>query len=276
MEKKHILCFFFMLILSEVSLLYAQQTKQTILAAFGDEKITSTDFQKRLKLQPHYRGETLNNKSMLTELLNQMVRTKLLAKEARITGIDKDEEVSLRIEESVNNLLAQEYVKREVLSKISITEDELKHYFDEHKDKFIEPEKIRVRHILIRVDPKATPEIQRQGESRAREILRRAMAGEDLASLATEFSEDQNTKVKGGDLWYFSRGRMPPEFEEVAFALRIGNWVQSLRPLLGFISFGWRTGRHSVCLILVKQEIRLRPILETQNKDQKWRTLIVG
>lgn len=79
-------------------------------------------------------------------------------------------------------------------------------------------EEVKARHILFRVDKdKKDAEAQKQ----AKEVLQRAKNGEDFATLAKEFGSD-STKDQGGDLGYFGRGVMVPEFEEAIFALQPG------------------------------------------------------
>ncbi len=85
--------------------------------------------------------------------------------------------------------------------------------YQERLDEFMQPEEIRVRHILL------TGEDARE---RAEEALVKLQEGQDFAALARELSDDLATKEQGGDLGFFPRGRMLPEFEEAAFVLELG------------------------------------------------------
>jgi peptidyl-prolyl cis-trans isomerase D len=85
--------------------------------------------------------------------------------------------------------------------------------YQERLDEFSQPEEIRARHILL---------IGEQALQRAEGALARIGEGEEFADLARELSEDIATKEGGGDLGFFPRGRMLPQFEEVAFALQPG------------------------------------------------------
>lgn len=92
---------------------------------------------------------------------------------------------------------------------------ELESLANQHKE-------VRARHILIKLDTKtATPEQMASAKSRIVAIRERALK-EDFALLAKELSEDVGTKDKGGDLGFFGRGRMVPEFESAAFAMEVG------------------------------------------------------
>ena len=88
---------------------------------------------------------------------------------------------------------------------------------------------VKARHILISTggagQPGAaepTPQERQQKRQRAEEVQRRAAAGEDFAALAREFTDEPGGKERGGDLDWFGRGRMVPQFEEAAFKLQAG------------------------------------------------------
>jgi parvulin-like peptidyl-prolyl isomerase len=109
-----------------------------------------------------------------------------------------------------------------VLGKISIPEEDVKKYYDSHKDEFKTPEMVRVRHILIRVDESATEKDKKAAKKKAEGILKKIKSGADFAKLAAEVSEDPGSKQNGGELGFFPRGRMVKSFEDAAFALKTG------------------------------------------------------
>lgn len=93
---------------------------------------------------------------------------------------------------------------------------------------------IRARHILLRLPASAT-EAQRDSVLALAESLRdRAVGGEDFAALAAQFSQDPGSAERGGDLGFFSRGRMVAPFEEVAFALEPGEVSEVVESPFGF------------------------------------------
>ena len=158
----------------------------------------------------------------------------LLAERARKEGLDRDPRLALQLRVFPEFIL-QSYLLRELQQRLSVSEEEIRRYYDEHKSEF---EQVRARHILFSTRPVArdgNPPPDREAVRRkAEEVLRRARAGEDFAALAREFSDDPGSKDKGGDLDFFGRGRMVREFEEAAFALKPGQISDLVQTSYGF------------------------------------------
>jgi len=83
-------------------------------------------------------------------------------------------------------------------------------------------EKVRARHILILVDKNASPKEKLDALSKIRDIKKKIKDRKSFEEMARLYSEDPGSKDRGGDLGYFSKGDMVPEFEKVAFSLEIG------------------------------------------------------
>lgn len=88
------------------------------------------------------------------------------------------------------------------------------------EDKVIE--KVSARHILVVTKEGATEDEINQAKQKAQEALDKIKAGEDFSVVAQQYSGDPGSKDKGGELGFFSRGMMVPEFENVAFSLNKG------------------------------------------------------
>lgn len=130
-------------------------------------------------------------------------------------------------------LLRQQVIDQEVLQKVSVSPEELRSFFDEHKDDYVQEEAVHARHILFRVAADASPEDDQQAKTRAMDVLAKAKKGDDFAKLAQEFSEGP-TKDTGGDLGYFSRGKMLKPFEDAAFQLKVGEISDPVRTTFGY------------------------------------------
>jgi len=128
----------------------------------------------------------------------------------------------------INNLL-----EKEVISKITIPEAEIKKFYNENQEKFKKPESYRASHILIGVDPKATPDEKKKAKEKAEEVRKKVLAGEDFAALAKKESTCPS-KEKGGDLGTFGKGQMVPEFEKAAAALKPGEISNVVETQFGY------------------------------------------
>ncbi|MBF8983633.1 peptidylprolyl isomerase [Lutibacter sp. B2] len=116
------------------------------------------------------------------------------------------------------------YVKKfqdEVIKELDLTDEKIKKYYDEHISDY-NIEQVKASHILLKE------------EEKAKDILTKVKAGEDFAKLAKEFSEDKGSGQQGGDLGYFQRGMMVPEFEEVAFSLENGQISDLVKSQFGY------------------------------------------
>jgi len=99
--------------------------------------------------------------------------------------------------------------------------------------RFSQPEQRRAAHILFKIAADATPEATAMTEREARAVLTRARGGEDFAALARKHSQDTSA-ANGGDLGFFGRGQMVPEFETAAFDLAVGQVSDLVRSPFGF------------------------------------------
>lgn len=120
------------------------------------------------------------------------------------------------------NLLISTSLDNIRFSEIDFTDADLEEYFEENREDFATPEKVRASHILL-----AT-------EERAQEILGQLQEGEDFGSLARKHSLDTISAEEDGDLNFFSRGTMYPAFEEAAFEMEVGEIMGPVETQAGF------------------------------------------
>jgi peptidyl-prolyl cis-trans isomerase C len=114
------------------------------------------------------------------------------------------------------------WMEEKVKGKADVTDAEAETYYKENPDQFKEPEQVRASHILVKVEEGAKEDAVKAKQVAATKILERVKKGEDFGKLATELSEDPSAKDNGGDLDFFPRDRMVPQFSEAAFKLKKG------------------------------------------------------
>jgi peptidyl-prolyl cis-trans isomerase D len=105
---------------------------------------------------------------------------------------------------------------------VAAGDEDLEKYYRRNLDKFDIPEQVKAAHILIKV-PLDADQATKDGKRRlADKVLAEVKAGKDFAALVRQYSDDQGTVPQNGDLGFFTRGIMAPEFEKVAFAMKPG------------------------------------------------------
>jgi peptidyl-prolyl cis-trans isomerase C len=101
------------------------------------------------------------------------------------------------------------------------TDEEIATFYDVNRSRFLQPERIRARHILVSVGKEDTAEQKAEKRAKVAKIRADLVGGADFATTASQVS-DCPSKAQGGDLGFFARGMMVPAFESAAFALKIG------------------------------------------------------
>lgn len=159
-------------------------------------------------------------------------------------GFDSEEEfqAALKRQGLTQREVTEDIIRRETLSrlvealtkdKVGVTDKEVQAYYEENKDKFARPFLIRASHILIRLDPQASPEEEKAARGQAEVLLGRIKAGADFGTLARENSACPSSE-RDGDLGWFPQGRMIPAFEEAVLALKDGQVSPVVRTRFGF------------------------------------------
>jgi peptidyl-prolyl cis-trans isomerase C len=131
-------------------------------------------------------------------------------------------------------LAYQKIMEAEWGGKINVTEDEAKKYYSENAE---DMEQVRASHILIKpdtTDPNTDPnQAKANAQKKAQALLDQIKAGADFAELAKNNS-DCPSAAKGGDLNFFTRGRMVPPFEKAAFSLKVGQVSDLVETQFGY------------------------------------------
>lgn len=115
-------------------------------------------------------------------------------------------------------------------SRVAVSPQDVERYYRDNLELFSTPEQIRASHILFKTEGKDENAVRKTAEA----VLAKAKAGADFAALARQYSEDEASRTRGGDLDFFGRGRMVPEFEEAAFRLQPGQISDLVKTQFGF------------------------------------------
>ncbi len=230
--KKFVLSLVFLFFVSGLA---AAKEGDEILAEVGPYKLTRAEFEAKLETAPPQIKMILAHQPQLKKaLVERWVEISLLSLAAKDAGLEKDPEVKARLDEVTKQILAQAYLEKKLLNQQRVSEEEVKAYYEKHREKYQEPRAVRARHILIEVPQGATPEQEKEALKKAQRLRERILKGEDFAKLAQEYSADPGTKEKGGELGFFTQGQMVKEFEEAAFRLKPGEISEPVRTPFGY------------------------------------------
>lgn len=142
----------------------------------------------------------------------------------------------------------------DIARKIRVDEAALRQAYQEEANRYVVPEARRARHILVRVSEGADANAVAEARRKAESLRARLLDGADFAELARKESADRLTATKGGDLGFVSRGVMEPAFDKALFALRPGEISRPVRT-----RYGW----HLIRLEAVRPEKR-KPLAEVR------------
>jgi peptidyl-prolyl cis-trans isomerase C len=217
----------------------AQRPGDEVLAENGYVKLTRSDYETDLlRVPPEMRGDFAASPKRLTTMLNTLLLNKTLAKEARDTGLDRDDEIARRLALETERFLAQAMIgkiENAAAAEFDAREAEFlptaRETYMLNKQKYRRPEQISASHILF--DP------AKRGNDAAlalaNETRAKLRAGANFATLAAELSDDPTAKTNGGALGWFGPNKMDPAFYKAAVALKepgdLSEPVQS--------AFGW-------------------------------------
>ena len=134
----------------------------------------------------------------------------------------------------IGDLRSRRWISQRIAAQLKVNEDECRQFYDSHAQNFFQPARLRASHVFLAAPPETPPEIVEAKKIAIEALSLRLASGEDFATLVAQHSEDEATKLRGGDLGYFSATRMPPDFVEAATKLRPGEVSKPIRTRLGF------------------------------------------
>jgi peptidyl-prolyl cis-trans isomerase C len=191
------------------------------LAEVNGKIITTEDFKQEADRLPPYLKPMVQSAEGKKELLDSMVVREIILEQAKKDGVDKDKEVSDRLEDLRKRLIVETYLKKKVEKDAQVSEEEMKKFYEENKEKFKGGEQVKASHILVKT------------EKEAQDVLAQLKKGASFEELAKKYSTD-STASKGGDLGWFPKGAMVPEFDKVAFSLKDGEMSGIVKTNFGF------------------------------------------
>jgi len=269
---KKISFLFLLFFLAYFSLSFSQEILDRMIAVVGDKIILESELDFQLQLYTAQMGKRWTNQKeqdkLKKELLNQMINDKLILIQAEKDTLLKvtSKEINEALERHLNEIKSQfpseqafqheleaegltekelrkrykEQAKNELLmnklissklAKVGVSSHEVKEFFRLYQDSLPQqPESANLSHILLLI--KATQSTLDSLRAKSEFILAQAQAGADFSDLAKRYSDDP-TKERGGDLGFFEKGDLLPEFEKEVFSLSPGD-MKAVKTSLGY------------------------------------------
>jgi len=187
-----------------------------VLVTIDKETITMEEFSKELDKIPMNMKMAVATESGKKGFLDRLIIKKLLLKEANKDKMENEKEFQTRLLDIKEQLLIESLLKKKIASDSQLSDEELKKYYDANKDKFKKEREINTRHILLKT------------EEEAKQIKEKLQNGDNFVELAKQYSIDPNAKTTGGELGFYPKGSLLPEYEEAAFKLSKVGQVSSI------------------------------------------------
>ena len=181
------------------------------------------------ELEQEYRRRNDKVKLAVVSFPNDSFRPDVSATDAEITAYFDGHQEDFRIPEKrkIRYLLVDVEAIR---AKTVVPAADIERAYNDRIAEYTTPEQLRASHILLKTEGKDEAAVRAQAE----DVLKKAKAGADFAALAKQYSQDEGSAPNGGDLDYFGRGRMVPEFDAVAFAMEPGQISDLVKTSFGF------------------------------------------
>ena len=219
-----------------------------VLATYSGNRLTTGRVLKEMERLPAPSRAYLQAPDRKRQFVDNMILNELLYGQGQKLGYDKDEEIDRQVSDLRRRLVVQKVV-REFQKAPDISDEQAKTYYDDNPNLYSTTQ-IRASHILVK------------DEATAREVLDQVKADPSkFADIAKEKSTDKTSGAKGGDLGMFGQGRMVPDFERAAFALKPNEISDIVKTQYGY----------HIIIVLERKEGERRPF--DQVKEQIKSTL---
>ncbi len=286
-----------------------------IVAVVNDDIITLSElnrafepYAKRIEATYHGNDKEAVLKQNKAAFLQRLIDQILIEHEAKKAGLGvasiKDEEVMdvLRNMLAKNNVSMENYLKklveegssldnvkkeitaqmlrmrllrREVQSKILVTDEEIGEYYNKHRQDYEGKEAVHIRQILLPASKEAGTMMRESVRQQARQLRERILQGEPFEMLAAQYSKEP-AAAQGGDIGFVERGVILPQVEQAAFALSPGQLSEVIESDMGFhiIAVVDKRGEGFKPLPMVRNEIKAK--IEDEKVSKKYDEWIEG
>lgn len=199
-----------------------------VLMKVGSEKITEKELQAEIDSLPPQYKDYYSSEQGKTQLLDKLAEQKMLKQEALKNGYQKRADYKARLELAKERELANVAVQAVIIEGVKASEDDIKAEYQKNREQYKVDEQVKASHILIKIDATMSPAQKAGAKAEAERILKDVLNGADFAELAKKYSASPDGQQKGGDLGWFTKATMVPQFAEAAFSGEEGKIVPNV------------------------------------------------
>ena len=237
-----------------------------VVMAAGNISVRQSEFENAIKTLPaEYQQFAMSTGRR--QFAEDYLRMKMLAAEGVKAGLDKDPQVVNQLNLMRENLVANAQLER-IEKGITLSDEDLRKQYEANKSDY---EQVKARHILIafKGSPAAVagkPELtEEQARAKAEELRKQLAGGAKFEDVAKKESDDTSSGERGGELGSFGRGQMVSEFEQAAFAAKVGELTPVVRTQYGYHVI--RVDEH-----VMTPFDQVKPMLERNEKQKRMQT----
>ena len=259
--------------------LYPNDGGKTI-AEFGGVKLGDKYIKTYVDNLNDYLKARYNTPERKEELMTKIVEGELVAMKAIKDGALNDPILLSQVKNTIARYYSGTKMKVQIEESLKVSEDEMKKYYEEKKDTFNTPEKVKASHILVKITESRDKEAARKlAEKIAAEAEKSAKEMGSFAKLAEKYSEDEGSKKRGGDLGYFQRteegGTMVKEFSDGAFALQnVGDISKPVESEFGFHIIKLTGKKEKVEKTFEDVKLNIENTLKTEKRKTAYENMI--
>ena len=227
--------------------LFSSKNKD-IAAKVNGEIISKEDFKKKLEsLNFVTKDNKTEEQKTKRDALENLITDRLVEQKAKQLDFSADEASKQRYEKYSLEHLLDLLFRKEIVEKVQVQDSEVTAFYNENlAELFTKPEQFKVSHILIKIETDTLQKVkskkaklaEKEAETKAHKkietIYEKAKKGEDFAALARQYSQEDETREKGGELGYLPRGRMLKEFEEQISTLQPNEISKPFKTKFGY------------------------------------------
>ncbi len=230
-----------------------------ILASVAGKPITEEDVARFIAALGE-RGSAYNNPEGQKMILEELIANQLFLADAKKSLLEYEDGFKQKLAQLKDRLLI-DYAMEKLLGKITVSDADVKKYYDEHESEMQTGETVEASHILV------------AEEAEALAILEKIRAGEVSFEDAAKAHSTCPSKERGGSLGAFGRGQMVPEFDSACFEMEIGELRGPVKTQFGYhlIRLDGKNPAEKIPFEMVKEEIRRRLVAEKQQTTYRSR-----